>query len=253
MLPTLLNEDASTSTITTQSLSSNDRGRRTGGRFGPRRSNGLVTSMSDFVVPALRHVQNITTIRSTHRYGSIHSVEISKLSSPAGTAACCKLDSHANTCVAGPNFQLDEYSGKFCEVTPYSDYQPQTNIPIVNALTAYTNDAPGETVLLRFNQVLWYGSRLNMRFINPYQIRHFVITVLDDPTDKTRPFGITGVDFYIPFQIQVTTVYFETRVPTPWEHEHCRIVELTCDTPWNPGEVNISASCGTSLQTQNLF
>jgi hypothetical protein len=143
---------------------------------------------------------------------------------------------------------LDEYTGEFCDVTPYSsDYQPLTNIPIVNASTAYTDDATGETILLRFNQILWYGSRLNMSLINPNQIRHNGITVSDDPTDKTRAFGITGgVDFHVAFQILGTTVYFETRVPTSWEYENCRLLELTCDTPWNPGEVNISAASATS-------
>jgi hypothetical protein len=37
-----------------------------------------------------------------------------------------------------------------------------------------------------------------------------------------------------------TTVFFESRVPTIWEYENCRIVELTLDTPWNPGDVKIA-------------
>ena len=42
-----------------------------------------------------------------------------------------------------------------------------------------------------------------------------------------------------------TIVYVESRVPTAWEYENCRIVELTVDTLWNPGEVNICASAST--------
>ena len=144
--------------------------------------------------------------------------------------------------MAGPNFQLDEYTGDFCDVTPYSnDYQPLTNIPIVNASTAYTDENSGTTIILRFNQVLWYGSRLSVSLINPNQIRYSGLTVSDDPTDKTRDFGITGADFHIPFLMRGTTVYFTTRVPTAWESANCRIFDLTVDTPWNPGEVNISA------------
>jgi hypothetical protein len=49
------------------------------------------------------------------------------------------MDSHADTCVAGPDFRIDEYTGEHCDVTPYSsEYEPMSNIPIVNALTAYT-------------------------------------------------------------------------------------------------------------------
>ena len=163
-------------------------------------------------------------------------------SSTPGTVARCEMDSHADTCVAGPNFRIEEYTGEHCDVTPYSnDYKPITDVPIVNALTAYTNESTGETLVLRFNQVLWYGNRLGMSLINPNQIRHYGLTVSDDPTDKNREFGITGEDFVVPFDISGTTVFFKSRAPTRWEMENCRLVELTCDSPWNPTDVNIAA------------
>ena len=192
-------------------------------------------------------VQNVYAIRSTTRYRSIRSLETTPLPAP-GTVARCELDSHADTCVAGPNFSLDEYTGEFCDVTPYSqEYQPLTNIPIVNASTAFTDHQSGETVIFHLNQVLWYGAKLAMSLINPNQIRHSGVTVSDDPTDKTRDFGITGDGFHIPFQMKGTTVYFESHVPTPWEYEHCQIIELPVDTPWNPGEVTISAAASSNL------
>ena len=158
-----------------------------------------------------------------------------------GTVARCELDSHADTCIAGPNFHVDEFTGEHCDVTPYStDYQPLKNIPIVNASMAFTDPSTGETVILRFNQVLWYGQRLAMSLINPNQIRHSGLTFSDDPTDTTRDFGILGDDFSVPFQMSGTIVFFESRVPTPWEYNNCRTFELTLDTPWNPGEVNIA-------------
>lgn len=163
---------------------------------------------------ALGHIRAIAAVRSTTRYRSIKSFETTNSNDP-GTIARCELDSHADTCVAGPNFQLDEYTGDFCDVTPYSaDYQPLTNIPVVNASTAFTDETTGKTVILRFNQVLWYGSRLAMSLINPNQIRHSGLVVSDDPTDKTRDFGVTGDGFHIPFKMQGTTVYFESRCPT---------------------------------------
>jgi hypothetical protein len=104
--------------------------------------------------------------------------------SEAGTIARCEMDSHADTCVAGPNFVVDEYTGENCDVTPYSNkYQPIMGVPIVNASTAYTNPETGETVILRFNQVLWYGKKLDMSLINPNQIRYNGLVVSDDPTD----------------------------------------------------------------------
>lgn len=169
-----------------------------------------------------------------------------------GTQARCEMDSHADTCVAGPNFRIDEYTGESCDVTPYSnDYQPIHDVPIVNASTAYTNDQTGETVVLRFNQVLWYGKNLAMSLINPNQIRHGGFVLSDDPTDSNRSFGIVGEDFHIPFEIAGTTVYFQSHVPTRWEMENCRIIELTVDAPWNPTEVLIgSLSGGTTASME---
>ncbi len=98
---------------------------------------------------------------------------------------------------------------------------------MVNAATAFTDDSTGETVILRFNQVLWYGNRMKMSLINPNQLRHYGITVADDPTDKTRAFGIsTEGGVHIPFRMDGTTVYFETRVPTLHELDNCKIVQV---------------------------
>lgn len=96
------------------------------------------------------------------------------------------MDSHADTCVAGPNFVILEFTGEQCDVTPYTnDYQPITNVSVVNAATAYTDETSGVTVILRFNQVLWYGKRMKMSLINQNQLRHYYgVKVSDDPTDN---------------------------------------------------------------------
>ncbi len=72
----------------------------------------------------------------------------------------------------------------------------------------------------------------------------------DDPTDKTREFGIVGNDFRVPFEISGTTIFFKSRVPTRWEMEHCRIIKLTVDPPWNPTEVTIA--CMQTLTGETL-
>jgi hypothetical protein len=157
------------------------------------------------------------------------------------------MDSHADTCVAGPNFMILEFTGEQCDVTPYTtDYQPITNVAVVNAVTAYTNESTGETVILHFNQVLWYGKRMKMSLINPNQLRHFGITVSDDPTDSTRLFGISCEQAVVPFRMDGTTVYFESRVPTAWELENCRNIEMTDSTVWNPSSVTIASVTTTS-------
>ena len=67
------------------------------------------------------------------------------------------------------------------------------------------------------------------------------MTVSDDPTDGTRPFGISGDGLFVPFQMDGTTVYFETRVPTSWELENCKSIEVTNSTVWNPSNVTIAS------------
>ena len=48
----------------------------------------------------------------------------------------CELDTHADTTIAGSNCVVLQYTGKECDVTPYSDsYEPMQNIPIVHATT----------------------------------------------------------------------------------------------------------------------
>ena len=151
------------------------------------------------------------------------------------------MDTHADTCVAGSNFRIDKLTGVHCDVAPYSgDCKPIKDVPIVNASTAYTSEKTGETLILQFNQVLWYGKKLSMSLLNLNQIRHFGLVVSDDPTDKTRVFGIVGNNVIVPFEMSGTTVLFKSRVPTQWEMENCRIIELTADPPWDPSEVTIA-------------
>lgn len=103
----------------------------------------------------------VSTVNSSNRHYAVRAIGATNIinsTTVAGTEARSEMDSHADTCVAGPNFVIDEYTGEHCDVTPYTDeYKPITNVPIVNASTAYTNLDTGETLILRFNQVLWYG------------------------------------------------------------------------------------------------
>lgn len=160
----------------------------------------------------------VCTIFCSNRHRAARAVDTSF--THVGTLAQCELDSHADTCVAEPNFQVNEYTGEHCDVSPYSaDDKPLKDIPIVKATTAFTNPTTGKTILLRFNQVLWYGHHLTMSpLINPNQIRHLGIAVSDDPTDKTRDFGVIGDDFFVPYQMIGTTVSFESRVFSKWEY-----------------------------------
>ena len=128
----------------------------------------------------------------------------------------CELDTHADTCVAGANFLLDELTGELADVHPYGmKYEPMKDVPIVTAKTAWTDQESGMTYILCFNQILWYGQKMEHSLINPNQLRHMGHLVCDDPTDPHRRFGAeldNGI--FLPFNMDGTTIFFESRVPT---------------------------------------
>ena len=67
-----------------------------------------------------------------------------------------ELDSHADTIVAGANCCILEYTGRICDVFPYSDdYKPVTGVPIVKAATIWQSQYTGQEYLLILNEALW--------------------------------------------------------------------------------------------------
>jgi hypothetical protein len=158
-----------------------------------------------------------------------------------GTVGRCEMDTHADTCVAGANFLVCEFDGTTCEVTPFTDqYQAMKGIPIVSAETAWTDKESGETIILFFNQ--WYGDKISHSLIYPNQLCYHGIPVCDDITDRNRRFGIeVHSDFFIPFEMKGTTIYFESRVPSKWEMQNCRIIVMTDNSVWDPENVTIAS------------
>ena len=83
----------------------------------------------------------ISTLHSTNRHRVINAV-VSEKSGTPGTIANCELDTHADTCVAGANFLIEELTGEYCDVASFlNEYKPMREVPIVNASTAFTNNA----------------------------------------------------------------------------------------------------------------
>ena len=69
-----------------------------------------------------------------------------------------ELDTHADTTVLGSNCVVLSYTGKECEVSPYSSqYEVVQNDPAVTGATVWTNAADGTAYLLIFHESLWRG------------------------------------------------------------------------------------------------
>ena len=61
----------------------------------------------------------VATIRSGNKNRAINAMSRSDLTTEEGLVARCEMDSHADTCVAGPNFIILSFTGEQCDVTPY--------------------------------------------------------------------------------------------------------------------------------------
>jgi Reverse transcriptase (RNA-dependent DNA polymerase) len=150
-----------------------------------------------------------------------------------------ELDSHADTVVLGSNCIILSYSGRECDVLPYTDsYDAIKGVPIVTGATAWTSDLTGETFILVFNEALWLGEILDHSLVNPNQLRHHGVDVQDNPYSKTEMhIGTEDGEHVIPLQAEGTTIYFTSRTPTDEELQTCRHVLLTSQAEWNPRDI----------------
>ena len=98
---------------------------------------------------------NISAFKSDHRrVCSTHS-SAQNINNTNNTIvhAQTELDSHADSIVAGSNCCVMHYTNRKCDVSPYRyDYAPITNIPIVQAATAYQSEYTGLIYIPIFNE-----------------------------------------------------------------------------------------------------
>ena len=151
-----------------------------------------------------------------------------------------EMDSHADTIVCGSNCVIMPYTGKECDVTPCTDaYEAISNVPIVQAATAYDNPETGECTILIFNEAIWMGDKMDHTLVNPNQLRSFGITVQDDPYSGAPTFISTeGNEFTMPLWSKGTTLGVSTRTPTEQElQENQPHIILSSEHDWDPQNV----------------
>ncbi len=103
-------------------------------------------------------------------------------SKPAVVHSQLEMDLHADTIVCGSNCVIMHYTGKECDVSPYTDaYNAIKSVPIVQAATAYNNPETGVTSILVLNEAIWMGDQMRHTLVNPNQLRAFGVTVQDNP------------------------------------------------------------------------
>ena len=181
-----------------------------------RRSTQLILGVKRFISSAIKTNQKIQTVTSRSEF-----------------------DSHADTCVAGANCCILSYTGKECDVAPYSDdYKPIPNIPIVTAATAWQSRSTGQVYIIVPEEALWMGDSMQTTLINPNQSRHFGVVIQNDPISNI-PMHLRTKDasFSLPIYMQRTIAGFTSHTPSEDELEHCPHIHITSSKPWNPSTV----------------
>ena len=120
-------------------------------------------------------------------------------------------------------------------------YQPERDVPIVSAATAFTCQRTGQTYILVINEALWFGDRLENSLINPNQLRFGGAIVNDNPFDPQIPISIQTDEVDIPLELAGTTIFFASSTPTPTELDNCPHIHLTRDSEWDPHTVRLAA------------
>jgi len=104
-----------------------------------------------------------------------------------------ELDSHAGTIVFGKNCVVLAFTGRECDVSPYTDtYDSIKSVPIAKAGTAWTSTESGTTFILEFNKGLWMCDKMEHTLVNPNRMRLFGITVQDNPVCESPLYLTTG-------------------------------------------------------------
>jgi hypothetical protein len=181
------------------------------------------------------------------------------IQSVPGTVRETEVDNRADTTVFGANMKVISFTGQVCDVQAFKESMPtEKDVPIATAATAYDDPDTGETILLKFNQGLWFGTSMKHSLANPNQCRMNGIDLCDDPLDKHRSLRIKddGTGLTVPLKFSRCVVGVTTRAPSHEEIEEARnarrTMTMTSEATWDPSTVSISL-LGNSISNKSDF
>ena len=99
-------------------------------------------------------------------------------------------------------------------------------------MTAYDDDATGQTYILVFHEALYYGNKLDHSLINPNQLGNYGVKVNDNPNNRSNNLVIIANDeVLIQMHTRGTKIQFKTRVLTTQEMNECLKIDMTSPIP----------------------
>ena len=144
---------------------------------------------------------------------------------------------HADTTVLGSNCVVLSYTGKECEVSPYSsEYEAVRNVPVVTGAMVWMNPTDGTAYLLVFHESLWMGDKLDHTLVNPNQLWAYGVSIQDNPFD-TKPLSITTDDVSVELYLEGMIICGDTLTPTESELGQLPWLILTSLHDWDPHNV----------------
>ena len=153
---------------------------------------------------------------------------------------------HADMTVLGLNCVILSYTGKECEVSPYSSvYEAVRNVPVVTGAMVWMNIMDGMAYLLIFHESLWMGDKLDHTLVNPNQLRAYGVGIQDNPFG-TKPLSITTDDVSIELYSERMIIVGDTRTPTESELGQLPQLILTSPHDWDPRNVCFPSCSGQS-------
>ena len=162
-----------------------------------------------------------------------------------GTVGEMEIDNRADTTVFGANMTVISFTGQTCDVQAFKESM-QKDVPIATAATTYDDPNTGETIVMEFNQGLWFGNSMKHSLVNPNQCRLNGIDLCDDPFDKHRGLRIKDNEsgLTIPLKFNRCVVGLTTRAPSYQEIEEARnagrLMVMTSEATWDPSMISIS-------------
>ena len=164
------------------------------------------------------------------------------------------MDSHADTCVLGPNFIILSSTGRECDVYPYTDsYDGIKGVQIVTGATSWTNQASGETFVLVVHEALWMPGSLTHSLVNPNQLRAYGTMIQDNPFGGPMSLVDAEEVVTIPMQLNGTNVGFKTRTPSQAELDGCQHIHLSSQHDWDPSNMVVPRYDVSALDTADGY
>jgi hypothetical protein len=148
-----------------------------------------------------------------------------------------EMDTHAETCVLGLNFTILHYTGRECDVAPYTEvYESVKAVPIVSGATAWTDEGTGLTYILVIIEGLWMADTVAASLINQINFE-FTAQRCKIPFGGKMFVKDTDDFVMIPMCAEGTNICIKTRTPTQEELDSCHPIHLTSDREWEPNDI----------------